>query len=176
MGRLGCDLEIVEPRSAGFVADFLTSSERDWVPAQPATETDAAANLIWSAKESALKVLQTGLRRDTRSVEVAIGAAEAVSTHEDGEGQRLGPPGGETCGGRRTAGWWRRGGRFLLTVATESSRPPPSAAGRVAGVGARGAGAQLGGPTRRRVSRAGLAGQRPSARVRAIPRSRASTT
>ena len=31
MGRLGCDLELVEPRSAGFVADFLTALERDWV-------------------------------------------------------------------------------------------------------------------------------------------------
>ena len=33
---------------------------------------DAVANLIWSAKESALKVLRTGLRRDTRSVDVSL--------------------------------------------------------------------------------------------------------
>ena len=67
---VGCDLELVEPRTPGFVADFLTAAEQQSVASRP--DPDAAANLIWSAKESALKVLQTGLRRDTRSVEVAV--------------------------------------------------------------------------------------------------------
>jgi len=67
---VGCDLELVEPRTPGFVADFLTPAEQQWVASRP--DPDAAANLIWSAKESALKVLQTGLRRDTRSVEVTV--------------------------------------------------------------------------------------------------------
>ena len=127
MGRLGCDLELVEPRSAGFVADFLTAFERDWVQARPATERDAAANLIWSAKESALKVLQVGLRRDTRSVEVAIGASEALSTNEYGEGQDgWSPLEVRPAEGGVLPGWWRRGGRFLLTVVTESPLPPPT--------------------------------------------------
>ena len=159
MGRLGCDLELVEPRSAGFVADFLTAFERDWVQALPATDRDAAANLIWSAKESALKVLQIGLRRDTRSVEVAIGDAGAVSTDEDGTGQDgWSPLEVRPAEGGVLPGWWRRGGRFLLTVVTESPLPPPDRAGRVAGAGARGADARLGGPTRRRVNRAALGG------------------
>ena len=72
---VGCDLELVEPRTPGFVADFLTAAEQRLVAARPAgDERDAAANLIWSAKESALKVLRTGLRRDTRSLEVALAA------------------------------------------------------------------------------------------------------
>ena len=126
MGRLGCDLELVEPRSAGFVADFLTAFERDWVHARPATGRDAAANLVWSAKESALKVLQVGLRRDTRSVEVAIGSAGAVSTDEDGELQGgWSPLDVRLEEGGVLPGWWRRGGRFLLTVVTETPLPPP---------------------------------------------------
>ena len=68
---LGCDVEIVEPRSDAFVRDYLTEAEQRLVDgAGPAR--DMAANLLWSAKESALKVLETGLRRDTRSVEVAV--------------------------------------------------------------------------------------------------------
>ncbi|HEU4423361.1 MAG TPA: 4'-phosphopantetheinyl transferase superfamily protein, partial [Pilimelia sp.] len=52
-GAVGCDLELVEPRSPGFVRDFLTEAEQRFVTARPAgEERDAAANLMWSAKES----------------------------------------------------------------------------------------------------------------------------
>ena len=67
-----CDLELVEPRSPGFVCDFLTMAEQLLVGSCAAgEERDAIANLIWSAKESALKVLGTGLRRDTQTLEVS---------------------------------------------------------------------------------------------------------
>ncbi len=76
LGEVGCDLEIVEPRSEGFVRDFLTPAEQQRVAAarvaHGADGWDATANLIWSAKESALKVLRTGLRADTRTVEVVL--------------------------------------------------------------------------------------------------------
>ncbi len=75
-GRVGCDLELVEPRTDGFVRDYLTPAEQRYVDsAADATARSLAANLIWSAKESALKVLTTGLRRDTRSVEVDLEVA-----------------------------------------------------------------------------------------------------
>jgi 4'-phosphopantetheinyl transferase len=118
---VGCDLELVEPRTAGFVRDFLTAAEQSFVAGQAAgDDRDAAANLIWSAKESALKVLRTGLRRDTRSVEVSVAA-----------------PGGDGWGaltvraveGTVFPGWWRREGRFLLTVAAPAPGPPPVALG-----------------------------------------------
>ncbi len=128
LGRLGCDLELVEPRSKGFVVDFLTPFERDWVASLPAADRDAAANLVWSAKESALKVLQTGLRRDTRSVEVRIAT---TATGTVGEGLPAG-----WCSlevrlreGGVLPGWWRRDGRFLLTVAAERPLRPPTAMG-----------------------------------------------
>jgi len=118
-GRVGCDLELVEQRSPGFVRDFLTGPEQRFVTGQRAdAERNLAANLIWSAKESALKVLRTGLRRDTRSVEVTVAAPGA-----DGWGELT----VLSVDGGRLAGWWRREGRFLLTVAIATAGPPPVA-------------------------------------------------
>lgn len=69
---LGCDLESVEPRSDAFIADYFTDDERDTVARAPAQERTLTINLIWSAKESALKAMQVGLRNDTRSVSVNL--------------------------------------------------------------------------------------------------------
>ncbi|MGV1029061.1 MAG: 4'-phosphopantetheinyl transferase family protein [Dermatophilaceae bacterium] len=120
-GTLGVDLELVEPRSAGFVSDFLTSAEQGYVRScghqgQPAW--DVAANLLWSAKEAVLKVQRVGLRADTRTVEVAVdhdvrpdGWAALRATGADGTAY---------------PGWWRRDGHFLLTIAYREREAPPS--------------------------------------------------
>lgn len=116
---LGIDLEIVEPRTDHFVRDFFTGAEREHAFALPAgTERDAAANLIWSAKEAALKVLKLGLRADTREVEVrydperrADGWAALTVTARDGA---------------VFPGWWRCDGVFLLTLAATRAFDPPA--------------------------------------------------
>jgi len=128
LGAVGCDLEIVEPRSEPFVRDFLTEAEQASVAA--ATELggdarDAAANLVWSAKESALKVLRTGLRADTRTVEVQLGEPGSLG---------LAGPSGPGAGSWAPLcvvtpigdlpGWWRREGPFLLTVVTGAATGP----------------------------------------------------
>ena len=113
-GRVGCDLELVEPRSQAFAADYFTATEQRVVA--HATNPDVVANVIWSAKESALKVLRTGLRRDTRTVEVRL----------DGEDARDWQP--LTVIDNGTAeftGWWCRFNQFLLTCVTETPTPPP---------------------------------------------------
>lgn len=69
---LGCDVERVEPRSPAFIRDFLTPAERAACIA--ASDSAACANLIWSAKESALKALRVGLSRDTWELEVTLHA------------------------------------------------------------------------------------------------------
>jgi 4'-phosphopantetheinyl transferase len=69
---LGCDLELVEVRSDGFVADYFTEAERQAVAEAPAERRPLLVTLIWSAKESVLKALRTGLRADTREVEVTV--------------------------------------------------------------------------------------------------------
>ena len=121
---VGCDLELVEPRSPAFLADFLTYAERTFVASRPADQRAVAANLVWSAKESALKVLRTGLRRDTRSVEV----------HLDGPGDPRSPAASGwsplrvlTTEGGELPGWWRRDGQFLVTVVTEEPSGTPRA-------------------------------------------------
>jgi 4'-phosphopantetheinyl transferase len=115
---LGCDLELVEPRSAAFVADYLTARERRMV-AEAATDEERhlLANLVWCGKESALKVLRTGLRRDTRSVEVSL---------PDGGGvEGWSPLSVRTSEGAVFPGWWQRFGSFVLTVAATEPFAPP---------------------------------------------------
>ena len=112
--RIGCDLELVEPRSQRFVADYFTPAEQRLVLAG---DVGLLANLIWSAKESALKVLRTGLRRDTRSVEVRLGP---------GTGDTWSPLTVTADDGRIFPGWWLRSGDFLLTVAGAIEIPPPT--------------------------------------------------
>jgi 4'-phosphopantetheinyl transferase len=117
-GPLGIDLELVEPRSEAFVGDFFTARESAAVRCLAAGEArDEAANLIWSAKEAALKVMKVGLRADTRDVEVEIGEALRPDgwavlsvSHRDGSA---------------FPGWWRRDGVFLLTLAGLKPSSPP---------------------------------------------------
>jgi len=69
---LGCDVEVVEPRSDPFVADYFTPEEQALTRQAPEPVRFALIALIWSAKESALKALRTGLRSDTRCVSVTL--------------------------------------------------------------------------------------------------------
>ena len=69
---LGCDLETVEPRIATFAADYFTANEQTLVEQTCAQVRPLLVTLLWSAKESALKALNTGLRLDTNSVEVSL--------------------------------------------------------------------------------------------------------
>jgi 4'-phosphopantetheinyl transferase len=116
---IGCDIELIEPRSDAFVRDYLTHAERRLVRAA-GKDADMAANLVWSAKESALKVLGTGLRRDTRSVEVTVG--ELGAPERTWSVLRV-----RTEEGAIFPGWWRRSGAFLLTACWPGGGPPPSA-------------------------------------------------
>jgi len=97
---IGCDIEVVEPRSAEFVADYFTAAERAAVGAERGPARDVLVNLVWSAKESALKALGEGLRLDTRSVEVDTNAL----TQGRPEWAPLAVTGPS---GRIFRGWWR---------------------------------------------------------------------
>lgn len=92
--RLGCDVEVIEPRSSAFLEDYLLPGERRAV-ASAIGGGEAVAARVWSGKESVLKALRAGLRRDTRSIEVSFPAPS-----EDGE-----------------AGWVRGHARCLATGA-----------------------------------------------------------
>ncbi len=110
---LGCDLEFIEPRSAGFVADYFTADERALMAATPAAQHPVLANAIWSGKEAALKAIRRGLAEDTRLVtclpENAAGADgwRTLSYRWETPARAL-PP---------LLGWWRARDGFVMTLA-----------------------------------------------------------
>ena len=118
---LGCDLEVVEPRSDAFMRDYFTDGERALLEAVEPRERVLRAVLVWSAKEAALKALRTGLRRDTRSVAVSWPEAERAS-----DGWRTVVV-RDAATGRVFAGHWRTSGAHLATIVTGSpvADPPP---------------------------------------------------
>lgn len=73
--QLGCDIEWLEPRSHAFVRHFLTANEQRWLEHLPLQAQDEATNLIWSAKESAVKALGCGLDRDVRELRLHLSPA-----------------------------------------------------------------------------------------------------
>ena len=107
---VGCDVEAVLRRDLAFLDDYFVEEERSLLAGAPAGERPLLATLIWSAKESALKCLREGLRRDTRSICVHLGK-------EGGSGwQAL----TVQClqSSRLFHGWWRNaGGEYVQTVA-----------------------------------------------------------
>lgn len=113
---LGCDLEAVEARSSRFVNDFFTEQERIAVEATADAHRNRHVALTWSAKESALKVLRVGLRRDTRSVEVEIDQVESLEAGWHPLRATLSPE------GRALLGWWRQEAQVVLTVMSDDAR------------------------------------------------------
>ncbi len=107
---LGCDIELVEPRSEIFVETYFTESERVNVEDASPSSRDSLVTRIWSAKESTLKALQTGLQVDTRSVEVIDDGDRA------GEGWGIARTFVKDTG--EFSCLWRHHGEFVLTIAT----------------------------------------------------------
>ncbi len=114
-GALGCDLELVEPRSRAFVADYFTAEEREFIGHAVEADRVRLINLLWSAKESALKALRVGLRRDTRDL--------LVTAVDDGTRNDWRPIDVRCASGENFRGWWRERGNLVCTVVAS---PPPS--------------------------------------------------
>jgi 4'-phosphopantetheinyl transferase len=114
--EIGCDLELVEERSEAFVTDYFTVEEQALVARTPASERPLLLNLLWSAKESALKALHEGLRLDTRyvNVDIDLSARGRDKTAWEPLHVRL-SNGGEFCGR------WRQGGSTLRTIVARAS-------------------------------------------------------
>jgi 4'-phosphopantetheinyl transferase len=123
---VGADLELVAPRSDGFIRDFLTESERAELGSVPLNGRPARANGIWSAKEAVLKTLKLGLTDDTWKVECLLeqGALPdaPVPLRPAGEWRRFSarcheeilPP---WARGAEFLGFWREDSGYVLTVA-----------------------------------------------------------
>jgi len=110
--RLGCDVEEIAPRSDEFVNDYFTADEAAWVRSD-AGRRHLRANLLWSAKESALKALGEGLRLDTRAVEVTV--------HSSEEPLGWGTLRVRAASGDRFSGCWRAAEGFVWTVVADAA-------------------------------------------------------
>jgi 4'-phosphopantetheinyl transferase len=125
---LGCDLELVEPRSEGFIADYFTGEEQELFASAGPGERFRLAALLWSGKESALKAMRVGLRFDVTYVSIDPLQAFEREAHEgSGNTARWRPLRAAVTTGQMFEGWWQRSGEFVKTlVAHPSPRPPRS--------------------------------------------------
>jgi 4'-phosphopantetheinyl transferase len=123
---LGCDLELLEARSEAFARDYFTAEEQQRIFAASSGEGRAvlALALFWSAKESTLKALRVGLRRDTRSVVVQLAADEIAPTSS---WKPLAVR--DVEGGALYRGYWRTQGQMVLTLVAEPAPALPVALG-----------------------------------------------
>ena len=115
---VGCDLEWIETREENLIGDHFTPEEITLATQMPALEKNLAVNLIWSAKESALKILRAGMRRDTRSVCIRPDFGERRSSWNIWTGKCL-------ISSRVFSGWWCSRDRYVDTLASDpfTARP-----------------------------------------------------
>src|SRR5512133_270240 len=114
---LGCDLELLEPRSQAFVRDWLAPPEQKLVEGVPEGRRSLVTNFMWAAKEAAAKARREGLRLDVRGA-----AVRAQGVAEPTDGWR--PLEVHWPGGERITGWWREEPGWVMTVVAD----PPSRA------------------------------------------------
>lgn len=116
--KIGCDLEFIEPRENIFLQDYFTPEELFFVEQNTFCERSLAGTLIWSSKESVLKILREGLRRDTRSVSIQSGF-NAQGAWNPWTGRCLQPS-------QTFHGWWRICDGFVYTLASDQPTAPPN--------------------------------------------------
>jgi 4'-phosphopantetheinyl transferase len=114
---LGCDLEIIEPHSEGFVADYFAAEEQALIARSPASERPRLLALLWSAKESALKAMRVGLRMDTRSVIVEGFDHQTLADWS--------PLHTRCTHGQAFEGWWQHTGIFMRTLVAAPAAAQP---------------------------------------------------
>lgn len=132
---LGCDLEVVEPRSDDFVADYFTAEEQELIKRVDEANRAQMVTLLWSAKESALKALGEGLRLDTRSVVVnPLPVRPGRKGGEAGSALTFASFCGSTCwhplkvrfgSNQMFEGWWRQMHNVMQTLVAAPSPLQP---------------------------------------------------
>ena len=110
---IGCDLEFVEVRQDDdFFKDYFTPDEFLFCRQAPDAIRPLAGHLIWSAKESALKILHEGLRRDTRSVRIHVDYCAGEDSWNTWSGNCM-----ESS--HVFYGWWRACDAFIYTIGSD---------------------------------------------------------
>ena len=124
---IGCDLEVIEPRSNAFIADYLTVREQALVERTLLEDRPLLVTLLWSAKESALKALHIGLRLDTNCMDVSFIEGLLAHTQQSRQDLQLVPTRDvdpdrwrslhvRYSGEQIFCGWWRRENGMVRTL------------------------------------------------------------
>ncbi len=114
---MGCDLELIEPHSQAFLADYFTPAEQALVAQASDDDRLWLPALLWSAKESALKALRVGLREDTRSLSVTL--LDDVPGHPEQSGWRQLVV--TQTAGQVFQGWWQKSDTLVKTMVAASA-------------------------------------------------------
>ena len=115
--KVGCDLEAIETHSNAFIADYFTAEEQELIARSSSHELDRNVSLLWSAKESALKTLQEGLRLDTRAV---IASFDCQSLNTEGWGALE-----VRYGDQVFHGWWQETDHLVRTILADAPSNAP---------------------------------------------------
>ncbi len=115
---VGCDLEVVEPRSPAFIRQWLRPAERELLSGLDAESRDLMANLLWTAKEAASKARGEGLRLDLRHAGVALGRLDG--SPDSWRQLRV-----AWDGGPRVRGWWRSEPGWVMAVVSQPGAGAP---------------------------------------------------
>ena len=119
---VGCDLEIIEPRCDAFITDYFTPKEQDLVLRARETARFRLLALFWSAKESVLKTLRTGLRLDLRTVDISLNRESSSLLTADSQTSPYSMAGqwhglsARCSSGQGFRGWWQFEGEIVRTL------------------------------------------------------------
>ena len=126
--RVGIDLEKIETRPAGFFEAYFTAGENAYLRSCPAESEAETLTLLWSAKESVLKALRTGLAQDTLRVEIDLVEASptlgrTTQKNQKMVGSKSNPPdeARNEKGEDEAAGSWQRFGIGGAAVAASTA-------------------------------------------------------
>jgi 4'-phosphopantetheinyl transferase len=111
---VGCDLELIEPRSEAFQREWLAPAEQEQLTAAAPEHAPLLVNLLWAGKEAAAKLRREGLRLNVRQLVVTPGPARngwAPLTVSDG--------------GEGLEGWWRADAGYVMTVVCDPASKGP---------------------------------------------------
>jgi 4'-phosphopantetheinyl transferase len=114
---IGCDLEVVEPRSGAFIRTWLAPAERSRLDLGGESRRARDTNLIWSAKEAAAKTRREGLRLDVRD------AVVEWETADDGEWRPLSVRWDHE--GITVHGWWHEKPGWVFAFVSEPESLAP---------------------------------------------------
>jgi 4'-phosphopantetheinyl transferase len=94
---IGCDLELIEPRSEAFITDYFSDRERELIRKDP----PFFSNLLWCVKESVMKATGEGMRIHPARIEVEVDKDVSASLDD---------------GGMAFKGFWKKEDGFVWVV------------------------------------------------------------